>query len=281
MTEPARTRSVVTPEAVQLTPDVAGLGSRMIATIIDSLIQVALGVGITFLFLAIPAADFDSPGTLVTVLYALSLFLVIWGYFPLFEGLWKGRTPGKRLQRLRVIQVNGQPLTLGPLLVRNLLRLIDFLPAYYALGALTMLLTSKSQRLGDLAAGTIVIREHPAPAPTPLSLQADESFPGGAVPVDTTRLTEREYGLVRSFLERRSALTSDARSALAAQLARAIRSRVGGGQDWPGSDEAFLEAAFRSYRSRFAPTSSAVPPPPPATAIAHEEAVDPSGYDRE
>jgi uncharacterized RDD family membrane protein YckC len=246
MTDPSRSRSIVTQEAVAIAPDIAGLGSRMIATVIDTAIQAAAGIGLTIAFVVSGSSD----STPYLVIYLVLMFLIVWGYFPLFEGLWNGRTPGKRAQRLRVIQDNGQPLTLGPLLVRNLVRLVDFLPANYAVGALTILLTRKSQRLGDLAAGTIVVREHASPAPTALSLEG-EDMSAGAGAVDTARLTERQYGLVRSFLERRESLTPEARSALASQLARAIRPSVGGGDGWPGSDEDFLVAVFRSYRGRF------------------------------
>jgi uncharacterized RDD family membrane protein YckC len=257
MSDPSRSGSIVTPEGVALTPDIAGLGSRMIATIIDTLIQSAVIIALTIPFGV--AGLFDS--TPFLVVYLVVVFVTVWGYFPLFEGLWNGRTPGKRAQRLRVVQDSGQPLSLGPLLVRNIVRLIDFLPAYYAIGAATILLTRKSQRLGDLAAGTVVVREHAAPAPAALTLEGEEASAEQGPAVDTARLSEHQYDLVRSFLERRESLAPDARAALAAQFARSIRPVVGGGERWPESNETFLEAVFRSYRRRFA---DRMPPPPEA-----------------
>ena len=152
--------AIVTPEAVSLAIDVAGLGSRMIAAIIDSAIQIGALIGLSFVFSALSRnTGSDSVNTALIVIYLIALFVLLWGYYPLFEGLWKGRTPGKRAQRLRVVRTDGQPVTIGPVLVRNLLRIVDFLPVYYVIGTISMILTKRSQRIGDLAAGTIVVRE--------------------------------------------------------------------------------------------------------------------------
>jgi uncharacterized RDD family membrane protein YckC len=235
----ARNQVVVTPEAVPLVPDLAGLGSRMIAAIIDSLIQGVAVIGLSIAFFAA-----ERPGTALLVAYLILIFALTWGYFPLFEGLWGGRTPGKRAQRLRVVGVDGQPATFGPIMIRNLLRLIDFLPGYYTIGAISILVTSRSQRLGDLAAGTVVIRERLAPVPTPLELGPPGPPPA---PIDTTAITERQYEVVRSFLERRLTFTPEARSSLAADLASKLRPLTG---PHGRGDEEFLEALFISYRDR-------------------------------
>src|SRR5688572_16571166 len=111
MSQPARSGDLVTPEAVSLTPDIAGLGSRMIASIIDIAMQSAVVIGLSLLFflgLGGFAGDMTTPA-LVT--YLILVFLVTWGYYPLFEGFWNGRTPGKRLQRIRVVRSDGQPVT--------------------------------------------------------------------------------------------------------------------------------------------------------------------------
>ena len=131
--------------------------------------------GLTYSLAAIETAGATggSGDTALVVLYLIGVFVVFLGYYPLFEGFWNGRTPGKRAQGLRVVLTDGQPVTVGPVLVRNLVRIVDFLPAYYMIGAITMILSRRSQRLGDLAAGTIVVRERALPAPRPLALRLD------------------------------------------------------------------------------------------------------------
>jgi uncharacterized RDD family membrane protein YckC len=239
---------VVTPEAVPISIDHAGLGSRMIASFLDALVQ----TGFLLLLLLVAAGvggGLGVRGPAAAVLLGVAIFLIVWGYFPLFEGLWAGQTPGKRAQRLRVVRVDGRPVGFANVLVRNLLRVVDFLPAYYAIGALFVVLTKRSQRLGDLAAGTIVIRERKVEAPRPLDL----TDPGlGGRGVDAAGIGEREYALIRSFLERRTTLTPEARAALASQVAHAIRDRVPHAEGgWPGGEEAFLEAVALAYRRRF------------------------------
>lgn len=238
--------SIVTPEAVALTLDVAGLGSRMIALIIDSLIQGALAV-LAFLLFVPAFSALDLSPAAGTVGIVVSLFLILWGYFPFFEALFNGTTPGKRAQRLRVIQADGQPARLSAILLRNLLRIVDFLPAYYALGAITMIATAKSQRIGDLVAGTIVVRDRKAPPPISESYEP----PSHTIRVDATGLTERDYGVVRAFLQRRATLDPAARADLAHRLATTIKNKIAGDVGVI-DDEAFLEAVGHAYRERFA-----------------------------
>ncbi len=247
---------VVTPEAVRVMIDIAGLGSRMIAIIIDSAIQFVLFIALGFSF-----AGIGLEGVALAAAAAASFFLLFWGYFFLFEGLWNGRTPGKRAQRIRVIRVDGQPAGWIQAALRNLVRIIDLLPMAYTLGALSILLTKRSQRLGDLTAGTIVVREQSAPAPSPLSLAPEAMVASGTL--DTSALTETEYSLIRSFLERRAALVALSRDQLAAQLATMVRPKVGGTASWTASDEALLEAVAASYRSRSRSTDIWELPPPP------------------
>jgi uncharacterized RDD family membrane protein YckC len=266
MSQRSDLESIVTPEGVWLSVDVAGLGSRMIAALIDTAIQIGMVFGLGFLLAGVGNSVGGSADVTVIVVYLVGLFATIWGYYPLFEGFWKGRTPGKRAQRLRVVKTDGQPVTAGPVLVRNLLRIVDFLPFYYVVGVITMILSRRSQRLGDLAAGTIVVRERPMPAPTALSLRHDPARTEMAAHVDTSGLQEREYGLIRSFLERRSSLDHPARTMLAHRLAEAFRSR-GSIESRAADDEAFLEAVAHAYRGRFGISAEAgppaIPPPPP------------------
>jgi uncharacterized RDD family membrane protein YckC len=239
---------LVTPEAVPLEVDIAGLGSRALATIVDWLIQAAM---MWLLFVVVGA--FHLQGATGVAALSFGLFMSFFGYYIAFEGLWHGQTPGKRTQRIRVVKIDGQPATFGPIFIRNILRIVDFLPTYYAIGVISIAVTSHSQRIGDLAAGTMVVREHKTVIPMSLSI------PPPPVPVsssgsmlDTTGMTEAHYSLVRSFLQRRDTLAGPARSSLAAQVAAAIRPVVHSGLPLPpGQDEAFIEAVAAAYQSRF------------------------------
>jgi len=235
----------VTPEAVALSRDIAGLGSRMIAIIIDLLIQGAVFFAFAASFIAV-VGHMTTPDLVV---YLVGVFVITWGYFPIFEGLWGGRTPGKRAQSLRVVQLDGQPVGWASVIVRNLVRIVDILPGFYAVGSTAILLTKRSQRLGDLAAGTMVVREPKVRSPAPLRLDPKIGDPPADGSLDATGLSEQEYEIVRSFLERRGTFAPDARAALAAQLAAQFRSRVA--SHGFSTDEGFLEELAYAYRSRF------------------------------
>lgn len=246
---------VVTPEAVPLELDVAGLGSRMIAALIDGAIQTVLYVAAAFLVSAFHLGD-----TAATVLAIVGGFVVLWGYFFIFEGLWHGRTPGKRAQRIRAVRTDGHPMSGLQMFVRNLVRIVDFLPAYYAIGAIAMVLTKRSQRIGDLAAGTLVIRERKPTVPVVV--------PPPPVPVlgsrlDTSGLSEATYQLVRSFLERRDSLEPAARQRVAEEIARAIGPAIGA-PPVPMPTERLLEEVAAAYRARSGLSSKPAEPETPS-----------------
>jgi uncharacterized RDD family membrane protein YckC len=238
---------VVTPEAVSLALEIAGVGSRLVAAIIDTAIQGAVILLLSLGLFGLGSIGFETDFALIG--FVTVFFLVVFAYFPIFEGMWGGRTPGKRVMRLRVVRKDGHPVELSQVAVRNLVRIVDFLPWMYSLGALVMILTSSSQRLGDLAAGTLVIRESPAPAPAPILDQpANREL---ASRLDTSRMTEQDYAVVRSFLERRSGLVGAARAGLANQLYEGLLTKVGGMEREAGVEpEAYLEAAAYAFRAR-------------------------------
>ncbi|WP_243291780.1 RDD family protein [Bacillus sp. FJAT-47783] len=156
---------IKTPEFVSLQFRPAGLGSRAAANIID---QIILLIGNVLLFVAlIFIFDSDNPfylliekmSSLLFATFILVLFLINWGYFFAFEYFNGGRTPGKKMMGIRVIQDNGQSITLLSSFIRNFLRVIDYLPFYYFLGMIMLFFHSKHKRIGDLVAGTIVVHE--------------------------------------------------------------------------------------------------------------------------
>src|SRR5437660_7404532 len=157
--------SVLTPERVSLQYDIAGIGSRGAAALVDTAIQalalsvVLIGLAAAFAATQRPAGFSTGSGALFVGLFALAIFVVTAGYFMLFEILWSGQTPGKRLVGVRVIRENGYPIRPVDAVIRNLVRIVDWLPGVYGVGVLTMLMNKRSRRLGDFASGTIVVRE--------------------------------------------------------------------------------------------------------------------------
>lgn len=254
MSQPRGTETFVTPEAVPIVLDVAGIGSRTIATIVDSLIQLAAFLAISWLVSLSGISD-DVAG----VISIVGVFVMVWGYFMVLEGLWGGRTPGKAASRIRVVRADGRPVTWTQVTVRNLLRIIDFLPFYYMLGGVLVVLSKRSQRLGDLAAGTVVVRDRPARPPAVLPIPPEAAAAARAL--DTSALSDREFALIRSFLERRATLVRDSRGNVARELAAAIRPKIAGSARWTGDDESLLEAVVASYRA--GPSREGLLPPPP------------------
>jgi uncharacterized RDD family membrane protein YckC len=239
--EPAA--QTVTPEAVRVRTDVAGIGSRSIALMVDFLLQALVLIPVLVI-----VGTSGVSGLAETAVLGVALFVILWLYFPLFEWLRDGQTPGKRAQGIRVVRTNGQPAGFAPVMIRNLLRVIEV----YALPfiALTsMFFSARVQRLGDMAAGTMVIRDRAMPVPQVLPLSAPDP---GAPALDTSRLGEREYALLRTFLARRSSLDATASQQLARNLATVLRRQLG---DLPAvaalSDEALIQAVVQSYRGRF------------------------------
>lgn len=149
-----------TPENVVFGYQLAGLGSRFLATLLDTLFIAILLV--LFLVMQISlTSTFSSWGwneNWVVALFVILYFCIYTGYYIIFELLWNGQSPGKRIVRLRVIQTNGIPTTFGASLIRNLVRTVDFIPLY-GVGAITMFISKQSRRLGDFAAGTLVVHD--------------------------------------------------------------------------------------------------------------------------
>ncbi len=144
---------IVTTEKVPIRYRVAGLGARFLSWFVDFAVIVLLA------FVAVPFAgilDSIRPGVGAAVIQ-LWFFALLWGYFLLFEWLWQGQTPGKRALAIRVIQVQGTSVTFYQSAVRNLLRAVDALPFFYGLGFSVGLCNREQRRLGDLAAGTLVV----------------------------------------------------------------------------------------------------------------------------
>jgi len=243
--------TIDTPEQLQLDFPVAGIGSRFLALAIDTLIQFAVTIVGVIAFALLPAM-LPSPARAgnVWLLGGLGFvfFLLFFGYFAIFEVLWNGQTPGKRAIGLRVIKDSGRPLTVAESVGRNLFRIVDQLPGFYALGMVVALLNSRNKRLGDLVAGSVVIRESLAGVSAPI-WQIHESKAPAARVLGAASLTLDDLTLIDAFLNRRNELAPDVRSSMAARILDQLRPKLAGVPEQGLSAEAMLESLAYERRS--------------------------------
>ncbi|MFQ6096971.1 MAG: RDD family protein [Armatimonadota bacterium] len=246
---------IETPERVALALELAGVGSRIMAGLLDLLLQAAVVLGLTGVVgLAVPAsrALFGArlPGWLLAA-YILAIFLMVFAYQVFFEMRWSGRTPGKRWVRLRTVRDDGTAITFSESVIRNAFRAVDFLPMAYGAGLLSIFAHRANKRLGDMAAGTIVIKERARALPAPWR-QPGPSPPLSPEVVALARrsrwkVTVEELRAIRSFLSRRSVLEPPARRRVASALAIPLLRKMGA-HDWlpaTHAHEPVLEGLFR------------------------------------
>lgn len=258
--------SIDTPELVAIEMPLAGIGSRFIALLVDTLIwgtgTVAVSLVFWFLLPGIGAFSRLSAQWAVAI-YVFLVFLLNWGYFTFFEAFWNGRTPGKRVAKIRVIQRSGRAIGLFESMARNLIRYIDQIPFFYGVGVIAVFATRQHQRLGDLAAGTLVVRDRELESPL-WSESGSRTFtaqiftPTAPIPEPHTALTLPASGIAKlspadleileSFLARRLDLPLATREALALRIAAAIQAKSGLEPPPEASVETFLEAVARQLR---------------------------------
>lgn len=245
-----------TPENIRFGYDIADIGSRFLAILIDTLIQ-----GTIFLVLLIGAALLmaglastvlpDIVYQLLAAAFILIIILIQFGYFLFFEIIFNGQTPGKRLFNLRVIKENGSPLSSVDTIIRDLVRVIDFFPIFYGVGIIVMFFNARAKRLGDLAAGTIVVKmrnqirlqdlQTTTPAPPPTNL-----------PLGIGRLAEADISLAESFLLRRHSLANSNQLSLeiAQRFAKKMELRDGAVPSSPDAATRFIQETVNTYRSQ-------------------------------
>lgn len=243
----------------------AGIGSRFIAVLIDTLIW---GAGLLVLLLvswAIKPALLAFSGLSyqwTVAIFTMALFALNWGYFTLFEAFWHGRTPGKRVARIRVIQRSGRAIGIFESMARNFIRYVDQIPFFYAVGVIAIFATRQHQRLGDLAAGTLVVRDRAQETPLWAEI-ADRTFtapvfsqrpfpdPSPTTVLDPSgiaKLTSSDLQVLEGFFSRRLDLPLTTRQSLAERIARAIQIKSGLEPPPGTSVETFLEAVARDLR---------------------------------
>ncbi|MGI9644587.1 MAG: RDD family protein [Ilumatobacteraceae bacterium] len=249
---------IVTPEAVVLELETAGFASRLLAGAID--LSAIFGLlFLTLIFLAIGLAD-SSESTVNTVL-AITIFALLFGYPIVCQILMRGRTPGKAALRLRAVTADGAPIGAREAILRSMGLVVDLLlPPGGITGMLFILFTPRHQRVGDLIADTIVIRDPrqyiPAPAlwfPVPYGL---EDY---AATIDPTPITVDQYTVVRSFLTRVNSLAPSVRYAIAADLAERLAQVTHHERNPYVAPEAFLLCAMARYQRRMGPGEAPIP----------------------
>jgi uncharacterized RDD family membrane protein YckC len=256
---------IETPERVPLHFALASIGNRFIACAIDHTIQMAILIGLGVLFILISdVTDFgnrltNAPKWMIALLIIL-VFILMSGYFVFFEWIWNGQTPGKRWLKLRVIREDGRPISFFEAMVRNLLRTFDMMPSpFYSVGLISVFATERDQRVGDMVAGTVVVREREAEAPafaevfaSPVSDPAlRRSFKPVPFTADVNNLTEAEIQVVESFLRRRWDLKDYPRQWMAWRVAMPILFKLRPGYDAANfTYEGFLEELLHRYRER-------------------------------
>jgi uncharacterized RDD family membrane protein YckC len=226
---------VPTPERVSFDYQVAGLGTRAIAQILDLLIVGFILLAVFAVALAVSAAS----GQTATLILLFGSFVVIFGYFWVSESLWSGQTVGKKAFRLRAVGDRGEPLTFGQAGIRNIVRIVDFLPYGYGVGLVVLFANGKGKRLGDLAAGTIVVKDSdhiwlwqlpggktpvsPAAvaAPAPVAHAA-----ASAAELTLRRLDPELRRFVSSYARRRPEISLDVRVQLASQVQSSLRTAL-------------------------------------------------------
>ncbi len=248
--------TIETPEQTPLEFPLAGIGSRFLALAIDTLIQLGAFALLFILVMMVTAfnARFWPTGWTWTLAVALLIaFVIYYGYFALFESVWNGQTPGKRRAGIRVIRESGAPITPYDSVARNLLRIVDQLPSFYAVGIISVLLSSQNKRLGDYVAGTVVVVEKQLEESAPLWLRGDQrsvEAPQSETQLNIAgQLSTAELELVEAFLERRASLASEVRARMAKQIADRLAARLSVPPEERRATEAFLESLASQRRS--------------------------------
>jgi uncharacterized RDD family membrane protein YckC len=272
--ETEETLIIETPERVPLAFALASIGNRFLAVAIDHSIQYFVIFIAAWAFMSLsgigdpmsdqpPAEIFQDVSKWTIALMIIVLFLIFAGYFIFFEWLWNGQTPGKRLLRLRVIRDDGRPITLWEAVARNLLRIFDAVPGFvlpvYSVGLITIFLSGRDQRIGDMFAGTVVVRERTDEAPTfketfsnPITDAAFRRVQKLTVfQANINSITESEIEVAENFLRRRWDLTERQRLWMAWRVALPLMYKIKPNYDLQNfTYEGFLEELVHRFHSR-------------------------------
>jgi len=216
--------------ALEVELEIAGIGSRSYAFIIDWHIRLLLAlawlVGTALVFAgglssAALGAAFGGNGLVADYVIVAPALAIYFLYHPVLEVLMQGRTPGKRMAGLRIVTTAGATPGLGALLIRNLFRIVDSAPLFYALGLTVAALTARQVRIGDLAAGTVLVYD---------KRSARRSFEDAALSGAAAGLHPHQVEWLEDLHERWTALRPEVRRRLAAEFLRANRMPLPAGE---------------------------------------------------
>lgn len=246
--------TVTTPEHVEIRLEPAGAGSRFLAIALDSLIT--HGAALMVLWVAATAL----PIGIAMAIYVSANFILTWGWHVYFETQHGGRSPGKRALRLRVVDARGLPISLHQSLVRNVVRAIDFAPAFYGFAAVSTLVDPHRRRLGDLVADTLVIREA-RPLAWQSQLGAERRYNSLRTPrvlrLIRHRISLEEREFLLALCMRAEKMTAEAKYDLMEEVAAAYRAKLSIGDDEPISGENFVrDLTAILFAARPAPAAS-------------------------
>jgi len=243
--------AIETPEQMTLQFQVAGIGSRFLAMAFDTLIQagVALAIFIILVVLGIGGALSGLPGTWAAAVVVALWFLLMFGYFAIFEILWNGQTPGKRRAGIRVVKDSGRPLTPAESIGRNLMRIVDSLPAFYAVGIIVAIANARNRRLGDFLAGSIVVREGSLAEIRPVWQTRETIFAPTEGVSGAAALSMEDLVLIDTFLNRRWELAGNVRARMAEEILGKLRPKLSLPLEGERSPESILESLAYQRRS--------------------------------
>ncbi len=247
------TSGIVTPEAVVLEFQTATVPTRLLGFTVDVLVQFAALVAVVMVLGAVGAAGLSIPESVGVAFATIMFFLILLGYPIIMETVWNGRTLGMAAAGLRAVTKEGAPIRFRHAAIRGALGLVDFwLIPVGVVATIVILLTRDNQRLGDLAAGTLVLRER---TPVDRTAQAMAFYPpygleSYAAHLDVTTVSPEQYGVVRSYLLRVSSLTPAARWSLGARLANPVATAMGHTPPPNLAPETFLVCVAAAYQLR-------------------------------
>jgi len=241
--------TIDTPEQIAIEFPLAGIGSRFLAIVFDILVQFIAYVVLALVAFIVLGGQMSriwpSAWNWSAAVLILIWFCLYWGYYAFFETIWNGQTPGKRHAGIRVIKDTGRSITAFEAIARNLVRVVDQIPGVYAVGCVTMFLNKRSQRLGDLVAGTVVVHEKAAEIFEPF-FNLQPGAQASAYPV--AKLSNDDLVLIEAFLARRLDLAPEVRTATAQRIAEHVQKKLGVEARQQRDTEDFLEVVTREYR---------------------------------
>ncbi|MGI0486041.1 RDD family protein [Pantanalinema rosaneae CENA516] len=252
--------SLSTPESVELEFTLAGLGNRAIALLIDYHILGAIIVGFWILWYTFSVGllgtlnerggDYSAAPLWLLAIALLINFAIYNGYYVFFETVWRGQTPGKRIAKIRVVQDDGRPIGVPQAAMRSLLRVID---DFFFIGVFFIVLGKREKRIGDWAAGTIVVQESRSPTKTnivisDIATELAKTLPGTT---DFAQLLPDDYAVIQEYLQRRHRMEPKAQSDLSLKLARQLRNLILLETVPPNlTSDQFLEAVYLAYQQQ-------------------------------